>query len=132
MNDQQPNPKRRVIRGLLAFMWLTIGYWFISFLVPFILLFLPYTMSGEGITKSSTGGVHTISFRGTPGDVIALLVTTTPGPKHVTFDPRPDFSSGSATHMQWDNALFQLLPVIVFALLSIPILKRLFRNDRSA
>ena len=60
MNDQQPNPKRQVIRRLLAFMWLTIGYWFISFLVPFILLFLPYTTSGEGITKSSTGGVHTI------------------------------------------------------------------------
>jgi hypothetical protein len=131
MNDQQPRPKRKTVRGLLAFIWLTIGYFFVSFLVPFILVFLPYATSSSEITHTSGGGVHTISFHGTPGDVIVLLVTATPGPKRVMFDSDPEWTSSSSTHMQWASAFFQLLPIVVFALLSIPVLKALFRHERS-
>jgi hypothetical protein len=132
MNDQQPKPRRRVIRRLVAFLWLTIGYWFISTLVPFILLFLPFATSGGGIEMSSADGVHHVRFPGAPGDIIAVLYVEQRGPKDITFQGASGPSHGGSSHMQWANAYFQLLPVIIFALLSIPVLKRLFRNDRSA
>jgi hypothetical protein len=119
---------KRAWRFTLAFLWLTVGYWIISFIVPLVLLFLPFAKSSGGISTSLADGVYKIQFPGSPGQIIALLVSTDSGEKEVTFPNMPKTMHGSSEHTQWSSPMFELLIALVFAGLSIPILRRLLRN----
>ena len=119
---------RRTSRFILAFLWLTIGYWIISFIVPLVLLFLPFAKSSGGISTSMADGVYKIQFSGSPGQIIALLVSTDTGDKEVVFPNMPKEVHGSSDRTQWSSAIYELLVTLIFAALSIPILRRLFRE----
>jgi hypothetical protein len=119
---------KRPWRYILAFLWLTIGYWIVSFIVPLVLLFLPFAKSGGGISTSLADGVYKIQFPGSPGQIIALLVSTDSGEKKVTFPDMPTDIHGSSDHTQWSSPTYELLIAVVFAGLSIPVLRRLLHN----
>jgi hypothetical protein len=132
VNGDQCNqvPKRkRVSRGLLAFLWLTVGYGLFSVVVPLVLLFLPFAHSNGGIEVSSEQGVHHVRFPGSPGDVVAVLFVSSSGPKDIAFRTPSDSSLSGSTHMEYSNGLLQLILVALFALISIPVLRRVFRNE---
>jgi hypothetical protein len=129
MSDAKLASKGGFGRGLLAFLWLTLGYWVISFIVPFLLLFLPFAGSGGGISESSANGVHRVRFDGQPGDVIAYMYVNQSGPKDETFTTPPVPSHGGSTFFRWANAYTQLALVCIYALISIPVLKRILRNQ---
>ena len=117
---------KRVLRFTLAFLWLTIGYWIFSFVLQFALMLLPFTGSGS-ISTSTSNGVHTVDFYGGPGDAVLVLVTES-GDHKVTFPDSHPGSSSSSTSMAWDNGYLQLILVVLFALVSLPILSRLLRH----
>ncbi len=118
----------RAARVALAFLWLTVGYWFISFIVPLVLLFLPFAKSGGGISTSMAGGVYTIQFPAGPGQIVALLVSTDTGDKTASFPGMPVKTHGSSELTQWDNPIYELVIALVFAAVSIPALRRLLRE----
>jgi len=115
-------------RVILAFLWLTIGYWIISFIVPLVLLFLPFAKSSGGISTSMADGVYKIQFSGSPGQIVALLVSTDTGEKQASFPSMPTAVHGSSEQTQWSSAIYELLIALVFAAASIPILRRLLCN----
>jgi hypothetical protein len=115
-------------RVILAFLWLTIGYWIISFIVPLVLLFLPFAKSSGGISTSMANGVYKIQFSGSPGQIVALLVSTDTGEKEVSFPDMPAAVHGSSEQTQWSSPIFELLVALVFAAVSIPVLRRLLRE----
>ena len=67
-------------------LWLTVGYWIISFVLQFALLLLPFAHAGSGILHSgpASNGVHTVQFHGAPGDAVLVFVTQD-GERKVTF-----------------------------------------------
>ena len=73
-------------------------------------------------------GVCKIQFPGSPGQIIALLVSTDTGDKEVTFPNMPNAIHGSSTHTEWSSPIYELLVAVIFAAVSIPILRRLFRE----
>ena len=87
-------------RVILAFLWLTIGYWIISFVVPLVLLFLPFAKSSGGISTSMADGVYKIQFSGSPGQIVALLVSTDSGEKQASFSGMPTTVNGSSEKTQ--------------------------------
>lgn len=115
-------------RVILAFLWLTIGYWIISFVVPLVLLFLPFAKSSGGISTSMADGVYKIQFSGSPGQIVALLVSTDSGEKQASFSGMPTAVSGSSEKTQWSSPVFQLIVALFFAAVSIPVLRRLLRD----
>ena len=115
-------------RVILAFLWLTIGYWIISFIVPLVLLFLPFAKSSGGISTSMADGVYKIQFSGSPGQIVALLVSTDTGEKQASFPGMPTAVHGSSEQTQWSSPIYELLIALVFAAASIPILRRLLCN----
>jgi len=118
----------KVSRVILAFLWLTVGYWIISFIVPLVLLFLPFAKSSGGISTSMADGVYKIQFSGSPGQIVALLVSTDTGEKHAFFPGMPTAVQSSSEQTQWSSPIFQLIIALVFAAVSIPVLRRLFRD----
>ena len=82
-------------RLILAFLWLTIGYWIISFIVPLLLLFLPFAKSSGGISTFMADGVYKIQFQASPGQIVALLggFSTDTGDKQVSFPGMPHSDS---------------------------------------
>jgi hypothetical protein len=134
VNDDQSNktPRRtskRFPRAILAFLWLTLGYGFVSIFLPLVLLLFPFAHSGGGIEVSAEQGVHHVRFPGSPDDVIAVLFVTNSGPKDISYSTPPDASLSGSEHMQFSNAFLQLLLVAFFALVSIPVLRWVFRNE---
>jgi hypothetical protein len=127
MTAQKSTSRGGFTRGVLAFLWLTFGYWVISFIIPFVLVFLPFAQSGGGISTSDAGGVHHVRFTGSPGDVIAFIYVEAAGPKDVKFTTPTVMSHGGSTFLSWTNAYVQLVLVGLFALISIPVLRRIFR-----
>ena len=115
-------------RVIIAFLWLTIGYWIISFIVPLLLLFLPFAKSSGGISTSMSDGVYKIQFSGSPGQIVALLVSTDTGEKQVSFPGMPTAVHGSSEQTQWSSPIFELFVALVFAAVSIPVLRRLLRE----
>jgi len=118
---------KRAFRLILAFIWLTLGYWLISFVVPFILLFLPFAKSNGGISYSTSNGVYRVQFPGSPGDVIALLYVTQRGNKDIEIPTNYPFGGGASNQIQWSNGYAELFITITFATISIPILGRILR-----
>jgi hypothetical protein len=116
----------RVLRFALAFLWLTVGYWIFSFVLQFALLLLPFAGSGS-ISTSTSDGVHTVDFVGAAGDAVLVFVTES-GDHKVTFPESRPGGSSSSTTMTWGNAYLELFLVVVFALVSLPILSRLLRH----
>ena len=110
-------------------MWLTVGYGLFSIVVPLVLLFLPFAHSNGGIEISAEQGVHHVRFPGSPGDVVAVLFVSRPRSKDVAFRTPADSSLSGSTHMQYSNGFLQLLLIGLFALVSIPVLRRVFRNE---
>jgi hypothetical protein len=110
-------------RVILAFLWLTIGYWIISFIVPLVLLFLPFAKSSGGISTSMADGVYKIQFSGRPGQIVALLVSTDTGEKQASFPGMPTAVRGSSEQTQWSSPIYELLIALVFAAVSIPVLR---------
>jgi hypothetical protein len=106
-------------RVILAFLWLTIGYWIISFIVPLVLLFLPFAESSGGISTSMADGVCKIQFSGRPGQIVALLT----GEKQASFPGMPTAVHGSSEQTQWSSPIYKLLIALVFAAVSIPVLR---------
>ena len=119
---------KRPLRLTIAFLWLTVGYWVFSFALQFVLLLLPFAHSGSGISTSTSNGIHTIHFSGAPGDAILVLMTQSGDPK-VTVPAQQVLVSASSTTMAGTNAYLQLILVVVFALISLPILSRFLRYD---
>jgi len=119
---------KRTSRFILAFLWLTVGYWIISFIVPLVLLFLPFAKSSGGISTSMANGVYKIQFPAGPGQIVALLVSTDTGDKEVSFPDMPTAVRGSSERTQWSSPIFELIVVLVFAAVSIPVLRRLLRE----
>jgi len=119
---------KRPLRLTLAFLWLTVGYWVFSFALQFVLLLLPFAHSGSGISTSTSNGIHTVHFSGAPGDAVLVLVTQS-GDHNVTVPARDVPISSSSTTMAWANGYLQLFLVVLFALVSLPILSRLLRYD---
>jgi hypothetical protein len=120
---------KRASRLVLAFIWLTIGYWVISFVVPLVLLFLPFARSSGGISWSASNGIYRVQFPGSPGDVIALLYVTQRGGKDIAIPTDYPFGGGASNQIHWSNAYSQLLITIVFGAVSIPVLRRLLRKE---
>jgi hypothetical protein len=120
---------KRTFRLMLAFLWLTVGYWTLSFVLQFALLLLPFAHTGSGILHSgpASNGVHTVQFHGAPGDAVLVFVTQD-GEKKVTFSAKPPTVSSFSTTMAWDNAYSDCFLVGLFALISLPILSRLLRR----
>jgi hypothetical protein len=118
----------KLSRMVLAFLWLSIGYWIISFVVPLVLLFLPFAKSSGGVSTSMSDGIYKIQFPSSPGDIVALLVSTDSGDKQVSFPNMPAAVHGSSQHTQWASPIYEFLIALVFAAVSIPILRRLFRD----
>jgi hypothetical protein len=116
---------KRAWRFVIAFLWLTVGYWIISFIVPLGLLFLPFAKSSGGISTSMADGVYKIQFPASPGQVVALLVSTDTGDKEVSFPGMPTAVHGSSEQTQWASPIYELLIALVFAAVSIPLLRRL-------
>jgi hypothetical protein len=120
---------KRSLRLSLAFLWLTFGYWTISFVLEFALILLPFARSDSGISASTSNGAHTVHFSGAPGDAVLVLETQS-GYHNVTIPATRDVaSSGSGTTMAWANAYLSSFFVVLFALVSLPILSRLLRYD---
>jgi len=115
-------------RVILAFLWLTLGYWIISFIVPLVLLFLPFAKSSGGISTSMADGVYKIQFSASPGQIVALLVSTDTGDKQVSFPGMPTAVHGSSEQTQWSSPIYELLIALIFAAVSIPVLRRLLRQ----
>ena len=115
-------------RVILAFLWLTVGYWIISFIVPLVLLFLPFAKSSGGICTSMADGVYKIQFSASPGQIVALLVSTDTAEKQVSFPGMPTAVHGSSEQTQWSSPIFELFVALVFAAVSIPVLRRLLRE----
>ena len=115
-------------RVILAFLWLTVGYWIISFIVPLVLLFLPFAKSSGGISTSMADGVYKIQFSASPGQIVALLVSTDTGDKQVSFPGMPTAVHGSSEQTQWSSPIYELLIALIFAAVSIPVLRRLLRQ----
>jgi hypothetical protein len=115
-------------RVILAFLWLTVGYWIISFIVPLVLLFLPFAKSSGGISTSMADGVYKIQFSTSPGQIVALLVSTDTGEKQVSFPGMPTAVHGSSEQTQWSSPIYELLIALIFAAVSIPVLRRLLRQ----
>jgi len=118
----------KLSRVIFAFLWLTIGYWIISFIVPLVLLFLPFAKSSGGISTSMADGVYKIQFSGSPGQIVALLVSTDTGEKQVSFPGMPMAVNGSSEQSQWSSPIFELIVALVFAAVSIPVLRQLLRQ----
>ena len=118
---------KRPLRLTLAFLWLTIGYWMFTFVLQFVLILMPFAHSGSGISTSGGDGVNMVHFSGTPGDAVLVLVSSS-GEKDITFPTtRQSTTSSHSTSMAWGNAYLQLLLVVAYALVSLPILSRLLR-----
>ncbi len=120
---------KQAFRLILAFLWLTVGYWTFSFVLQFALLLLPFAHTGSGILHSgpASNGVRTVQFHGAPGDAVLVFVTQD-GEKRVTFSAKPPAVSSFTTRMAWDNAYSECFLVGLFALISLPILSRLLRR----
>ena len=115
-------------RVILAFLWLSVGYWIISFIVPLVVLFLPFAKSSDGISTSMADGVYKIQFSASPGQIVALLVSTDAGEKQVSFPVMPTAVHGSSEQTQWSSPIYELLIALIFAAVSIPVLRRLLRQ----
>ena len=118
----------RFLKLALAFLWLTVGYWFFSTIVPFVLMLLPYVGSGGGISMSSEQGVHQLRFSGRPGDLVLVLYVSDAGEKNLTYTTSSKAVRSSSTTYEWSNAIVQLSLVALFAVVTIPLLRRLLRN----
>ena len=114
-------------RNLLAFLYLTVGYFIFSFLLVFVILLLPFAYSGEGISHSEKQGVHQVQFHGSPGLVLLLYATDT-GNKNLQYDTTSEAINSSGTdYSRWTSIYWEFFTTAAFALLSIPILKRIFK-----
>ena len=122
---------KRRFRLTLAFLWLTVGYWIFSFVLQFALILLPFAHSGSGISTSTSNGIHNVHFSGAPGDAVLVFVTQDGGHggHNVAIPARDVPISSSSTTMAWANGYLQLFLVVLFALVSLPILSRLLRYD---
>jgi hypothetical protein len=94
-----------------------------SFIVPLVLLFLPFAKSSGGISTSMTDGVYKIQFSGSPGQIVALLVNTDTGEKQASFSGMPTAVHASSEHTQWSSPIYELLIALVFAAVSIRVLR---------
>ena len=117
-----------LLKLTIAFLWLTVGYWLFSTILPFALLLLPYAGAGGGISMSSAQGVHQVRFSGRPGDLVLVLYVSDAGEKSLAYTTSNEPVRASSTTYQWSNAIVQLTIVALFALISIPLLRRLLRN----
>ena len=118
----------RLLRITLAFLWLTAGYWLFSTILPFALVLLPYASSGGGISMSSKQGVHQVRFSGSPGDLVLVVYVSDAGEVNLAHTTSGEPIRASSTMYQWSNVTAQLVFVALFALISIPLLRRLLRN----
>jgi len=113
-----------------AFLYLTVGYWFISSLLPFALIVLPFATDNSGISAGREDGVATVRFHGSPGDVVFIATVVDSGDKELKYKVPDSPYSASSTTAKWDNVYVSIFIHIVFALISIPILKRLFQTKQ--
>ena len=115
--------------GIRAFLYLTIGYWFFGFLVPFALAILPIAHSSAGFSMSSAQGVHELRFHGFPGDLILVLYVSDGGTKNLRYTTSSEAVRAISTSSHQTNAYASLISVALFAIISIPILRRIFANN---
>ena len=116
---------KRLGRSFLAFTYLTVGYWFFNALFVFLLLVLPFVRhDGGGISHSALQGVHQVTFQGERGTLLLVYVSET-GSKSLSFTTAPQATSSSQTYFRFTNLYGELLTVGLFALISIPVLRRL-------
>ena len=73
---------------------------------------------------SESDGVTHVRFDGAPGDVIFIAAVKSSGSKHMTFEDT-NTTHTSSTHMVYDNGIVSLFTNALFAIISIPILRRL-------
>ena len=118
----------RLSKIALVFLWLTAGYWLFITIVPLALVLLPYVGSGGGILMSSEQGVHKLQFSGRPGDLILVLYVSDAGEKNLAYTTASGAIRASSRTFQWSNTIVQLAVVAVFALISIPLLRRLLQS----
>ena len=86
-----------------------------------------FAYSGEGISHSEKQGVHQVQFHGSPGLVLLLYATDT-GNKNLQYDTTSEAINSSGTdYSRWTSIYWEFFTTAAFALLSIPILKRIFK-----
>ena len=117
---------KRHTRNLMAFLYLTVGYWIFTFLLLFALL--PFTEAGPGFSTSSEQGVHQVRFHGSSGDLVLLLFVSDAGDKNLRYTTSAEPANAMSTSFRLVNSYFEFISIALFALISIPVLKRIFRN----
>ena len=118
---------KRIARFVIAFLYLTIGYWIFSFAFRYAAILLPFAKAESSISMSSGEGYHYLRFSGTPGEVILVFVS---GKANGMGFPTPSVTS--PTGFEWANVYFESFGIIIFALVSIPILGRILRDSPTA
>jgi len=111
---------------MLAFLWLTFGYWILSTWLQIVLVLLPFAGPGSGLSVGSTDGYHTVNFSGSPGDAV-LVVVTKSGPQELTFAESGQ-GQASSTAMSQVNTFAGLIISVLYAALSLPVLAKLLRK----
>ena len=111
-----------MVRYLLATLYLAIGLSVALTIIPTTIFMAGLAGKSDGISFTSSDGVHVIRFHSDPGNLILIAHGSTPGDKVLHFATE---RGEGGTHFEWANPWFELFIYLAFIFLSMPIVKRI-------
>ena len=111
-----------MIRYILATLYLAIGLAVALTIVPTAIFMAGLAGKSDGISFSSSDGVHVMRFHSDPGNLIFIAHGSTPGDKVLDFVTE---GNQGGTHFEWKNPWFELFVYFAFIFVSMPLVKRI-------
>ena len=121
----------KILKPILAAAYLSLGVIVFTSLAPISLFIFGLMQTSNGIGFSTKDGVHILTFKSEPGNLILIAHATTSGDKAISFIEEKNGARGGSAIFAWENPWFNLLFTFIFVLLSTPILRRLLTQQKT-